>query len=161
MRQQSFGECDFARTADVFNRGADAERRQRLAIFLERDLGLVAEAHQRLFASELGAAPRPQRNLVGHHRPRTGVAGVFAERAVGASVAAEIGDGQKNLARVGNVAALAAIAKFGGSGEHRVEIAVGTFDERDRVRIAETRASQRPVEDLANRRAFALLRSER
>src|SRR5271155_1309786 len=107
MRQQSLGNRDLARTADVFNRSANAERRQRLAIFLERDLGLVAEAHQRLFASELGAAPRPQRNLVGHHRPRARIAGVFSERAVGASIAAEIGDWQKDLARVSNVAALA------------------------------------------------------
>ena len=48
-------------------------------------------------AAERAAAARPLRDLVRGHRPCAGIAGILPERAVGAAVAAEIGDRQKDL----------------------------------------------------------------
>ncbi len=53
------------------------------------------------------------------------------------------------------------IAQLSRSSKHRVEAAVRTFDQRDRVGIAQAHARQRAIEDLANRRVSAQLSSER
>ena len=106
MRQQSLRKTRFRRARDILDRAPYAECRQRCAIFLEGQLGLVPETEQRLLAAELGAAPRPGRDFVERHGPRAGVTGVLAKGAIGAAIAAEIGDRQEDLARIADLAPL-------------------------------------------------------
>ena len=75
---------------------------ERRAIAPEGQLGLVAEAHER-FDAALGARRAAPRLDVGRrHRPRVGIVGILAERAVRAAVATEVGDREEDLRRVGD-----------------------------------------------------------
>ena len=136
---------------DVLDSTARAERGQRCTILFEGDFGLIAETHQGLDAAEIASAPRPFGDLAQRHRPRAGIAGVLAEGAIGAAIAADVGHGQKNFARVGDVAALGAVAHRGSRGHHARKIAVGTFDQGDGVGLAEPGAGLCAIENVADR----------
>ena len=157
MGQQTFVQRDLAGPRHVIDRAARAQMGQRLAIFLEGHLGLVAQAHQRLDASQCAAAPRPLRDLGRRHRPGARLARVLAKRAVGAAVAAEIGDRQKDLARISDDPALGAIAHLARRRQQGRQLVRGTLDKRDGVGLAETRAIAHPVQDFAHL-DFAYLR---
>src|SRR5215469_2197746 len=82
-------------------------RTPRVASALRYSLNATSGLSPRHISASLhpSSAPRPLRDLVRHHRPCAGIAGILAERAVAASIAAEIRDRQENLARVSDVAA--------------------------------------------------------
>ena len=123
MRQQSLGERDLAGAARRIRSCCATPRRASVSRYsLNATSGLSPRHISASLHPSSRAAPRPFGDLVGRHRPRAGIARVLAKCAVGASVAAEIGDRQKNLARVGDVAALAAIAQLGRRGKQGVEV---------------------------------------
>ena len=93
---------------------------------------------------------RPRRDqaadLLGQHRPGVGIVGILAEGAVGAAVAAEVGDGKEHLGRVGDRAPPVLVANRAGDVEQRLgALLVG--EERDgdvtRERLARRRARER------------------
>src|ERR1700683_5842503 len=59
MRQEARIDREFAGASDILDSAADTELLVRRAILLERDFRFVAQTHQRFFATELRAAPRP------------------------------------------------------------------------------------------------------
>ena len=63
------------------------------------------------------------------HGPGAGIVGVLAERAVAAAVAAEVGDREEDLARVGDVAAFVSIAETARGFEQRGKLVVSTADQ--------------------------------
>src|ERR1019366_2520162 len=75
---------------------------QRIAHLGKKQLGLVSQAEQRLGATHALARTYYFHHLVRFHSVRAGIAGVAPERAVSAIVAAEIRQGKKHLARIGN-----------------------------------------------------------
>jgi hypothetical protein len=142
MRQQAFGQSQLARLFDIVDRGGRAEGLQGAAESTKRDLGLVPQAHQGLGASQRAPAPRPIPDLRWGHGPCIGVPGILAEGAIGAAVAAEIGDRQEDLGRVSDNAAFAAIAKVAGRGQQFIQR--GPFDQRRRLRGVQFRSRHCP-----------------
>ena len=88
---------------------------------------------------------RPGRDLLGRHRPGVGVVGILAERAVGAAVATEVGDGKEDLRRVGDRAPPVRVATAPAtSSSGSVHCLVG--EERDGVVTRERLARRRALE---------------
>src|SRR5215831_14488175 len=83
-------------------RTAKPESSQRLTHRREQHLGLVAEREQRFGAVQLLALARDVQHFVRRHGMRTGLAWIAAKSAVSAVVAAQVGQGDENLARVGD-----------------------------------------------------------
>ena len=96
----------------------------------ERQLRLVAEAHQRLDAAARAPVARAGADLLGQHRPRVRVVRVAAEGAVRAAVATEVGDRQEDLGRVGDDGALVPRADVPGDGEDGAELLSGVSTSR-------------------------------
>src|SRR5690242_17038096 len=80
---------------DVLGGAAVPEPGERRPVGREGHLRLVAEAHERFLAAEGASARGPGGDLVGGHGPGVGIVRVLAEGAVGAAVAAEVGDRQE------------------------------------------------------------------
>ena len=107
MRQQSgLAQNQFAHGFEIVQRGFVPEMMKRLAHLWKKQFRLVAQREQSLRASKFFAGASNFQNLIRRHGVRAGVAGVAAEGAVSAIVAAEIGQWQKNFARVGDDARL-------------------------------------------------------
>ena len=79
---------------------------EEVARFEEDALGLVAKREEGFFATCAAALLGYGEDFVGSHEMRAGLAGVFAEGAVAAVVAAEIGERDENFSRVGDDAGL-------------------------------------------------------
>src|SRR5271166_6495765 len=75
---------------------------QQVAHLRKLRLRLVTERKQGLGATESFALPRDLEYLFGRHGMSAGLSGVAAVGAVAAVIATEVGQGQKNLTRVGN-----------------------------------------------------------
>src|SRR2546422_9166029 len=83
-----------------------------------------------LLAAEGAPAGGPGGDLVGRHGPGVGIVGVLAEGAVGAAVAAEVGDRQEDLGREGDRPPPRAVAQRAGGREQRGG-QLGCAEERD------------------------------
>ena len=104
---------------------------QKLPGFGENSLGLIAQTEERLLAAGGAALFRSSENFVRRHEVRARLAGIFAEGAVAAVVAAQRGERDKNFLGVGDRRAFAKCAEFRGGGEE--------FGKRRFVREAERR----------------------
>src|SRR5579862_5648659 len=99
MRQQrSFAQNQFAHGFEIVKRGFVAEMLQGGTHFGECELRLVPETEEGFGAAELFAGTGDFENFVRSHRVRGGLAGIAAEGAVAAIVAAEIREWKKNFA---------------------------------------------------------------
>src|SRR5262249_55023857 len=96
------------------------ERRERRPVAAEGQLRLVAEAEERLLAAERAPARGPRLDVGRQHGPGVGIVGVFAECAVGAAVAAEVGDRQEDLRRIRDRAAPVCVAPPAGHVEQQL-----------------------------------------
>ena len=103
VRQQAgFAQHQFAHGFQIMQRAAIAKLAQGFAHLGKQRLRAVAEREQRLGAAQLLACLRDRENFVGRHGVRARVAGIAAVGAVSAIIAAEVGQRDKHLARVGD-----------------------------------------------------------
>ena len=152
MRQQGgLAQHQFAHGFEIVQRRLVAEVAQRLAHLGEEQFGLVAQAEERFGASELFAGAGDLEDFVGRHGVRAGVAGIAAEGAVSAIVAAEVGQRQENFARIGDDAGLEAFFGGAGGGEEFRKIVVGAANQTQSERRAKW---DRPGEDPSRLLAF-------
>src|SRR5437667_11856740 len=63
---------------------------------------LVAQAEERLAASQVLTCPRHFEDLVGSHGVRARFSGIAAESAIATVIPAKVGEREENLARIGN-----------------------------------------------------------
>ncbi len=130
MREQAgLAQHQFAHGFKVVQRGLVAEVAQGFAHLGEKQFGLVAEREEGFGASQFFAGAGDCENFVGSHRVRAGIAGIAAEGAVSAVVAAEIGQRQEDFSRVGDDAGLEALFGGAGGGEKFGKIVVGAANE--------------------------------
>ncbi len=109
MRQQpGLGEHRVAHLRQVARGGVVAQAPQGRGRLREAQLGLVAQAEQRLLAALGGARAGDVQHLLRRQVARAGLAGIALEGAVAAVVAAVGGQRDEHLARVGDRAALVA-----------------------------------------------------
>ena len=126
MRQQSgLAQHQRAHRGQIGDRRVVAERLQRVARGLVAQLGLVAQREQRFGATCGRAGARDGEHLVGREVDGLARARHFRERAVVTDVAAELGEGNEDLARIGDQPAVRGIAQGRGFcyqfGQRRVE----------------------------------------
>ena len=89
--RRGLAQHEFAHGFEIVQRRLVAEMAERLAHLGEEQFGLVAEAEEGFGAAELLAGAGDLEDFVGSHGVRAGVAGIAAEGAVSAIVAAEVG----------------------------------------------------------------------
>ncbi len=94
-------------------RGFIAEMAEGFAHLGKEEFRLVSETEEGLGASEFFSGAGDLENFVRRHGVCAGVAGIAAEGAVSAVIAAEIGEREKNFARVSDDAGFEAL--FGGA----------------------------------------------
>ena len=101
MRQQArFAKHLLAHRFQIMKRGFISEAPQRIAHLGKKQLRLVSQAEQRLGTSHALSGAHYFHHLVGRHGVRAGFAGIAAEGAVAAVVAAKIRQGKKYLAGI-------------------------------------------------------------
>ena len=133
MRQQAgLAQHQFAHGFEIVQRGLVAEMPQGLAHLGKEQFGLVAQAEESLGAAEFFSGAGDREDFVGSHGMSAGIAGIAAEGAVSAVVAAEIGQRQKNFARIGDDAGLEALFGGAGGGEEFGKIVVGALNQVER-----------------------------
>ena len=112
VRQQAgLAQHQSAHRGEIRDRRLVAERRQRLARGVVAQLRLVAEGEQRLGAARRRAGPGDGQHLIRRQEGRLARLGPFGEGAVVANIAAEMGERNEHLARIGDQPAVAAIAQ--------------------------------------------------
>ena len=126
MRQQpGLAQHQRAHRGEIGDRRFVAERLQCVARRLVSQLRLVAQREQRLGATGGRAGAGDGEHLVGREVDRLARARHLRERAVVTDVAAEFGERNENLARIGNQPAMRGIAQGRGFcyqfGQRRVE----------------------------------------
>src|SRR6266700_5918645 len=124
MGISGFTRKEFAHRLEVVQSRLVAEVPEGLPHLGEEQFGLVAETEESFGASELFASAGDFEELVRSHRVGAGIAGIAAEGAVSAVVAAEIGQGQEDLAGIGDGAGLEALFGGAGGGQEFGEIVV-------------------------------------
>src|SRR5690606_35537356 len=132
VRQQPRVERDPTGFGDVLDGRREPALGEERAVAGERDLGLVAEAHQRLDAVQVARALGPGADLLGLHRPGAVLALVAPERAVRAAVAAQVGDREERLAREGDRPSLAGVAQVARARTQLVERVAARIERGDR-----------------------------
>ena len=102
---------------------------QRFAHLGEKQFRFIAQTEKGFGASEFFAGACDREDFFGSHRMRAGFSGIAAESAIAAVVAAEVGQWEENLARVGDDAGLEVISCGAGGGEKRGQIVVTAVDQ--------------------------------
>ena len=113
-KQAGFFEDEFAHGGEIVERTRVALLAEEFAGFGENLFGLIAEAEERFLAAGLASAFGEGENFVRGHEMRARLAGVFAEGAVAAIVAAEGGQRDEDLFGKGDDIPFGLGADFGG-----------------------------------------------
>ena len=130
MREQiGFAEHQFAHGLKIMESGFVSQPAQGLAHFRKCEFGFIAETEESLGASHLLARARHRQYLVRGHGVCAGLAGIAAEGAIAAVVATEVGERNKNLARIGNDAGLKRCLASMAADKQRGKIVVRTADQ--------------------------------
>ena len=140
---------------EIGDRAVVAEPRQLLARRAVAQLGLVAEREQRLLAAGRGARARDRQHLVGREIGARVAARRLREGAVVAGVAAELGERDEHLARIGDARAVAWSRSAAAAVHQRGEIIA--VRERHRLVGAERVAGGGAVEQCADARSCGRL----
>ena len=121
------------------------ERQERLARDAVAALRLVAEREQRFVAAGAGAGLSDRDRLVDRQIRRAKIAGRARERAIAADVAAELGQRNEDLRRIGDHRPVAQIP----AGARRREQCLQVIDvgQRERLLVRERRSSRGAVDD--------------
>src|SRR5260370_1228051 len=93
-----------------------AFQRQKPARFGKNTFRLIAQAKKRLFATGCAALFSHREDLIRCHEMRAGLAGILAERALAAVIAAQRGQGNENFFGEGDDNSLPLSAEYGCSG---------------------------------------------
>ena len=130
MRQQSgLAQDPFAHGFEIVQGRLVTQVAQGRAHFGESQFRLVAQAEEGFGAAHLFAGARDFQDLVRSHGVRAGFAGIAAEDAVAAIVAAQVGQRDEDFARIGDDAGLEALLEFQGGGEESGEFVVRATQE--------------------------------
>ena len=130
MREQTgFAEHKFAHGLKIMESGFVSQPAQGLAHFRKCEFGFITEAEESLGASHLLARSDNRHYLVGGHGVCTHMARIAAEGAIATVIATEIGERNKNLARIGHDPRLEALPSFHCGRKQRRKRLVGTVDQ--------------------------------
>ena len=131
LAQHQLGHC-----GEVGERGLVTEPRQRLARRGVAQFGLVAQCEERLVAAGARPGPGDRQHLIGVEVGGLAAARRVGEGAIVADVAAQLGQRDEDLARIGDEAAMPRIAQCR-RGRHQ-RLRVGTIGERQSVGRGQT-----------------------
>ena len=127
MRQQTrFAKHLLAHRFQIMESGLVSEAPQRFAHLGKKQFRLVSQAEQRLGASHAFARAHHLHDLIRRHGVRAGLAGIAAEGAVAAVVAAKICQRKKDLARIGDDSGLESRAGRSRRSKQGGELFIGT-----------------------------------
>ena len=113
-QQPGFTQHQITHGHQVFDGAGMAHFRQGVARLAPAQFGLIAQRKQRFRATCLGAGTRNRQHFVWRQIRRTSRTGFFGEGAVMADIAAELGQRNEDLARIGQHAPMPCIAQSRG-----------------------------------------------
>ena len=152
MRQQpGFAQHQPRHLGEIRQSRVVAEPRQRLARRGIAQFGLVAEREQRLVAAGRGAGAGDRQHLLGVEIDRLARPRRMGEGAVMAHVAAQLGQRDEHLARIGDEVAMAPVAQRRRRAHQRRQLGGVAVGQRQRrfagkpLSPAKTRATMSPV----------------
>jgi hypothetical protein len=118
VRQQpSAVEHEFAHGGKIVERARKALLVQKFSRLRKNAFGLIAQTEQRFLASRAAPLLSEREDFIRRHEVRTGLAGILAERAVAAIVAAKSRERDENLLRESDPASLPESAKRSSGGK--------------------------------------------
>jgi len=127
--QAGFAQHQFAHSFEIMQGGVITEAPEGGAHLWKEQLGLVAEAEEGFRASEFLASAGDGQDFFGSQGVGSRLAGVAAKGAISAIIAAQVGQRNENLARIGDDFGLEALFGGAGGGREFGQIVVGAADQ--------------------------------